>query len=146
MNAAAEQYERTTGPVHAYFGLTYSNFLVLHRAHLQSMPLEWQSRIVELLEDLGAAYDLGDASFEVKTVRDAYVDELTDDEMQQLGITREYGAEETTYTDATGRELSAGWHHVGVPVPDHVPHYKHAYLPPDEEAIAAVRRAREEGS
>ena len=35
-------YERTSGPVHGWFGLTYANFLVVHRAQLQSMPLDWQ--------------------------------------------------------------------------------------------------------
>lgn len=139
---AEESYQRTSGPVHAKFGLTYANFLVIHRAQLQSMPVDWQQQFVDLLEDLHAAYpDLDVPDFEVKTVRDTYVGELTDDEMKLAGITREYGEEETTWTDATGREL-AEHQHVGVPVPDPVPHYRHAYLPPDEAAIARSRNQR----
>jgi hypothetical protein len=135
-------YDRTAGPVHGWFGLTYANFLVIHRAMLQSMPLEWQRRLVDLLEDLYAAYaDLKIPDFEVTTVEDCYVGELSESQMEILGISKGYGDEEDayeedTYTDRTGRELTAH-HHVGVPVPDPIPHYKRAYLPPDEAAIAA---------
>ncbi|MFK3936608.1 hypothetical protein ACI2JA_03710 [Alkalihalobacillus sp. NPDC078783] len=38
--------------VHNYFGLTYSNYLVLPRSVIQSMPNEWQHKFVELLEEL----------------------------------------------------------------------------------------------
>lgn len=149
MNAAEEPYERTSGPVHAKFGLTYANFLVLHRTHLQSMPLEWQVRLVDLLDDLDAAYpDRDSTEFEVTTVRDTYVGELTSEEMTLAGITRgddenEDEDDEAAYYDKSGRELTIH-HHVGIPVPDPVPHYRHAYLPPDEAAIAEARRAREE--
>ena len=81
-------YERTHGPVWGWFELTYANFLVVHRAQMQSMPTEWQARLVELLEELQAAYaHLDIPDFEVATVRDAYVGELTGDEMTLLGIT-----------------------------------------------------------
>ena len=40
-------------PVHAWFGLTYANYLVLPRAVLQSMPAEWQEKFVKLLEEAG---------------------------------------------------------------------------------------------
>jgi hypothetical protein len=151
VNAAAEEpYERTSGPVHAKFGLTYANFLVLHRAHLQSMPLEWQTRLVDLLEDLDAAYpDRDSTEFEVTTVRDSYVGDLTSDELALAGVTRGDDADEldeasdVPYYDKTGRELTVH-DHVGVPVPDPVPHYRHAYLPPDEAAITEARQAREE--
>ncbi|HWG00475.1 MAG TPA: hypothetical protein VG164_01335 [Trebonia sp.] len=149
MNAAAEEpYERTSGPVHTWFGLTYANFLVIHRARLQSMPLDWQGRFTGLLDDLHAAYpDLGIPCFEVTTVKDTYVGDLTEQEMQQLGITRGDDSDsddaDPVYYDRTGRELSVH-DHVGIPVPDPVPHYKHAYLPPDEAAITEARRAGEE--
>jgi hypothetical protein len=145
-----EPYERTDGPVHGWFGLTYANFLVIHRAMLQSMPLDWQRRFVELLEDMNAAYtDLDIPDFEVKTVEDTYVNELTEAQMQALGITRGDGDDEddedwkATYYDRDGRELDEHGH-VGVPVPDPIPHYRHAYLPPDEAAIAAWRAVRAE--
>jgi hypothetical protein len=144
--AAEEPYQRTSGPVHTKFGLTYANFLVLHRAHLQSMPLEWQTRLVDLLEDLDAAYpDRDSTEFEVTTVRDMYVGDLTPDEMTLAGITRgdedDDEERETVYYDKSGRELTIH-DHVGIPVPDPVPHYKHAYLPPDEAAIARDRNQR----
>ena len=37
--------------IHGWFGLTYSNYLVLPRSLLQSMPDEWQTKFVELLEE-----------------------------------------------------------------------------------------------
>lgn len=39
-------------PVHAWFELSYSNYLVLPRSVLESMPLEWQRRMVLLLIQL----------------------------------------------------------------------------------------------
>ena len=42
--------------VHEWFGLTYSNYLVLHRSLLQSMPGEWQARFVVCLRELEAAF------------------------------------------------------------------------------------------
>jgi hypothetical protein len=35
--------------IHEYFGLTYSNYLVLPRLVLQSMPDEWQQEFVKML-------------------------------------------------------------------------------------------------
>lgn len=42
--------------IHSWFGLTYSNYLVLNRAILQSMPGEWQERFVKCLIELDNAY------------------------------------------------------------------------------------------
>jgi hypothetical protein len=42
--------------IHQWFGLTYSNYLVLPRAVLQSMPDEWQHRFVTCLEELADAF------------------------------------------------------------------------------------------
>lgn len=39
-------------PIHAWFGLTYANYLVLNRALLQLMPQDWQARFVACLEEL----------------------------------------------------------------------------------------------
>jgi hypothetical protein len=39
------------GPVHEFFELTYSNYLVLPRAIMQSMPTSWQREMVNLLEE-----------------------------------------------------------------------------------------------
>jgi len=135
-----QPYERTDGPVNLWFSLSYANFLVWHRTHMQSMPLDWQDRFVELAEELEAAFpDHAATGYEVATVRDAYVSELTVAEMEQLGITAD--GESGEYYDRNGRTLHS-FQHVGIPVPDPVPHYRRSYLPPDEEAIAAVRAAR----
>lgn len=157
-----QPYERTSGPIHGWFSLTYSNFLVLHRTVLQSMPVEWQDRMVELLEEMGAAYQhIEFPEFEVTTVQDRYVNELSVQERDRLGVTCEERLDEdapegTTkdspdwwkwvmdvYHDRDGNELHGG-DHIGVPVPDPIPHYRHAYLPPDEDAIARLRKSRTE--
>lgn len=38
--------------IHEWFALTYSNYLVMPRSVLQSMPAEWQRQFVGLLNDL----------------------------------------------------------------------------------------------
>jgi hypothetical protein len=150
-----QPYQRTSGPIHSWFALTYANFLVLHRALLQSMPLRWQQQLVDLLEELDAAYpEIKHPDFKVTTVRDCYLGDLTDAERQALGITESDGEEDsedpdadvttdTVYYDREGTELTIH-DHVGVPVADPIPHYRHAYLPPDEAAIAGVRARRRE--
>jgi hypothetical protein len=42
-------------PVHAWFGLSYANYLVMPRAVLQSMPPAWQEKFVKLLAEAEAA-------------------------------------------------------------------------------------------
>lgn len=49
--------------VHHWFGLTYSNYLVLPRAALQSMPQAWQEKFVALLDELRAASDRSELQF-----------------------------------------------------------------------------------
>lgn len=41
--------------IHDWFELTYSNFLVLHRSILQSMPQKWQEDFVKKLEEIEKA-------------------------------------------------------------------------------------------
>ena len=38
--------------IHTWFQLTYAQYLTIPRSVLQSMPLEWQYKFVELLEEL----------------------------------------------------------------------------------------------
>jgi hypothetical protein len=52
----AAEAERLDGPVHLWFGLTYSNYLVLPRTLLQSMPVEWQTAFTDLLDELTVAF------------------------------------------------------------------------------------------
>lgn len=47
-----EGYVREPVDIHLWFGLTYSNYLVLHRSILQSAPEEWQHRFTALLDEL----------------------------------------------------------------------------------------------
>lgn len=42
--------------VHGWFGLSYANYMVLHRTLLQSMPDEWQERFVACMSELDAAF------------------------------------------------------------------------------------------
>lgn len=46
-----------SGPVHTWFGLTYSSYLVLQRSLMEGMPEEWQTRMVALLEEMAETYD-----------------------------------------------------------------------------------------
>lgn len=39
-------------PIHGWFELTYASYLVLPRVLLQEMPLEWQEKMVKLLEEM----------------------------------------------------------------------------------------------
>jgi len=57
------------GAIHGWFELSYAKYLVLQRTLLQSMPLEWQDKFVELLEDMHKAFsgipELRKMSYEV---------------------------------------------------------------------------------
>ena len=38
-------------PIHDWFGLTYSSYLCIPRSALEAMPVEWQERLVALLDE-----------------------------------------------------------------------------------------------
>lgn len=40
------------GPMHTWFGLTYSSYLVLPRPLVQCMPTRWQKQLVKLLNEI----------------------------------------------------------------------------------------------
>lgn len=42
-------------PLHDWFGLTYSSYLVLPRLALQEQPIEWQKRFLALLDEMEAS-------------------------------------------------------------------------------------------
>ncbi len=44
-------------PVHTMFGLSYAEYIVIPRAVLQSMPIEWQKRFVRCWEELQLTID-----------------------------------------------------------------------------------------
>jgi hypothetical protein len=54
--ASAPPDPESDEPIHEHFGLSYANYLMLHRTLLQSMPLSWQRKFVALLGELAEAY------------------------------------------------------------------------------------------
>lgn len=119
---------RLDGPVHLHFGLSYSNYLVLHRTLMQSMPEEWQRRMVACLEELDAAFchvDKPDV-FWVQPAKVRTYSELTESDMRRLGITADHPvgeAEPDCYYDDDGGEHDPD-DRVLIPVGDDpVPHY-----------------------
>lgn len=125
---ASSSADDTDGPVHSFFGLTYSSYQVVPWVLAQSMPHEWQARFVQCMEELQAAFGyLGNVDYDVRPAASKYVTELTDEEMAQLGITSEYVAfNEVSGTfawhDQAGNELDRH-ERVMVPVPDPLPPY-----------------------
>lgn len=55
MNRYGESY--FDGPMWNWFGLTYSSYLVLPRTLLCGMPVEWQQRMADLIEEMKDVYD-----------------------------------------------------------------------------------------
>lgn len=43
--------------IHEWFGLTYAQYLTVPRSVLQSMPQEWQEKLVSLLNELDDTID-----------------------------------------------------------------------------------------
>lgn len=50
--SAAEQHI----DVHAWFSLSYAAYLAVNRSLLQSMPVEWQYRFVDLMDELSEQF------------------------------------------------------------------------------------------
>lgn len=44
-------------PIHGWFELSHAQYLTVPRSVLQSMPLEWQRRFVECLQELDDTMD-----------------------------------------------------------------------------------------
>jgi len=53
----APRRETDPEPIHSWFGLSYANYLVLHRSLLQEMPVGWQRRMVALLDEFWDTFD-----------------------------------------------------------------------------------------
>lgn len=142
----------TDGPIHLWFGLSYTNYQVLHRALMQSMPTEWQERMVACLEELQAAYEhIGQPEvFKVEAATEHIVNEMTEEQLGDAGIEadwydepvpEDYGPfdlaewraehekDAPTYHDRDGNEVDPH-QRVLLPVADPVPHYRHAYIEP----------------
>jgi hypothetical protein len=102
---------------------------------MQSMPLDWQARMVECLEELEAAFRHVERpdTFIVEPAEDRYVNELSDGELRAVGYTVEYGEDETVYYDLRHNEVD-GHDHVLLPIVDTIPHYNRGrtYIQPRE--------------
>jgi hypothetical protein len=135
----------TNGPIHTWFGLSYRNYQVLPRTFMQSMPIEFQERMVACLEELADAFAHVEQAeaFAVEAGEEHLVDELTEQQMKQLGITcEEYDDDppgalddeqtedwekahrlpEPQFYDKDGDEID-GQSYVIIPCDDPVPHY-----------------------
>lgn len=44
-------------PIHVFFELSYSSYLVIPRTLLEGMPEDWQHKFVSLLQDMEKVYD-----------------------------------------------------------------------------------------
>lgn len=58
MSICKDKYDRWhSSPVHAWFELSYAQFLTVPRLVMQSMPYEWQEKMVALLEEMDDTFD-----------------------------------------------------------------------------------------
>ena len=48
---------RRDGPIHEWFQLSYSHYLVLPRSLMSAMPVEWQERMATCLREMQRACD-----------------------------------------------------------------------------------------
>ncbi|MFE1784091.1 hypothetical protein ACFW9F_16270 [Streptomyces sp. NPDC059506] len=88
-----------TDAIHTYFGLSYANYLVRPRTLLQSMPDQWQTRFVALLNELDTAFQhLPQAeAYDVTPGKWCAVRDMTEDEMHSVNIRRSELADGTPY-------------------------------------------------
>lgn len=141
-----------------WFGLSYSNFLVLHRVELEHMPTEWQHRFVQMLNEVNDAYDHLEhpQGYEVYPCRYVEAWEMSDAERKAAGVTsslddfpegqalpedpteEEFTAHETAWEeaadsevfhDADGNEVDQ-CQRVPIRVPDPIPHYRRGHVEP----------------
>lgn len=141
------------GPVHGWFSLSYCNYLVLHRTLMQSMPVEWQERMVACLVELDGAFAHVEQpqGFKVEAATECEVGDLDSEQLARLGITEDWyrgetppaglvpedlAAWEAEHEDPggpaywrDGEEVGAG-DRVMLPALDPIPHYRHAYIEP----------------
>lgn len=129
--------EELAADISEWFGLSYSNFLVLHRVELEHMPPEWQHRFVQMLDELGRAYDHLDhpEGYNVYPCRWVMAEDLTEAEREATGVTVVDTEDATTYYSADGDELDPQ-QRLPVPVRDPIPHYRRGHVEPRLEGTA----------
>ena len=154
--------EIETEAVHGWFGLTYANYLVLHRTLLQSMPDEWQNRFVACLRELEDAFSHIEKAegYKVEPAREREVGELSAEELKKIGYScaaDECGCfaskdafgdvrqvpkvcpHETTYYDDRENEVEYD-HRVMWPTGyDPVPHYNRGRTHVEPKPTASIR-------
>lgn len=135
--------DSTTGPVSGHFGLTYANYHVLHRTLMQSMPIEWQHRMVDCLQELHEAYRHVQHAecYIVTPATEVTYGDLTETQAKDAGVTLMFGfdgdrggdsALVAAYTDAAGR-IHQSWERTSIPAgEDPIPDYDRgrAYIAP----------------
>ena len=126
--------------IHEFFELSYANYLVLHRALLQSMPEDWQVEFVTLLNRLDEAFDHIEHP-EIYKVITGDLRELrgmTDEEIRSIGYDVVRGDpdldEDDEYFNPDGIQIDPDMSAECVcwPKPDPIPHYNRgrAYIEP----------------
>ena len=118
----------TDGPVHAWFGLTYSSYQVLPRVLMQSMPVAWQRQMVVLLEEMRDAFSHLDQAecYDVQPAIEVEASSLTESQLKSTGVTADWEGDEEdgefVYRDANGDDLES-WSRVLVHVAEPLPPY-----------------------
>jgi hypothetical protein len=153
-NVSAATPEREA--VHHWFGLSYTNYLVLPRTLLQSMPDEWQARFVDCLRELDEAFRHTPQAeaYDVKPACEYAVSELTEEQLKHIGYSKSGDGcgcyaemdtagdvrfvpptcpHETTYYDGHGQEITPDSLVMWPLDRDPVPHYNRgrAYITPN---------------
>lgn len=148
-----QPYQRTSGPIHQHFSLSYVNYLVLPRTLLQSMDLAWQAEFVALLERFDAAFAHVERAegYRVEAATEHEVSDLDETQRALLGITEDWYRGETPPEGLSAEDLAEweaahedpdgpvyhrdgaeidGGDRIALPATDPVPHYRHAYIEP----------------
>lgn len=86
-----------TDAIHLHFGLSYANYLVLPRTLLQSMPDEWQTQFVALLNQMADAFrHVPQAEhYRVEAATEHIVNEMSEEQLKQAGIYADWYRGET---------------------------------------------------
>ena len=66
LDAIRERLAAERDPIHQFFGLSYSSYLVIPRTALQSAPVEWQRDFVALIEQLHQMFPEADGAYWVR--------------------------------------------------------------------------------
>ena len=123
-----ERHARLDGPIHTWFELSYANYQVLHRTLMQSMPVQWQQRMVACMEELRDAFAHIEQAetYDIVPGDDRYLSDLTDEELARVGFRVVRYEDEVYYGHNHGWTVDANEaasYHVVLPKPDPVPHY-----------------------